>query len=222
MKRLLLVAAALALLAGASWAQTWTSTAEQSPDTVWVKVNVHMIGAQWTFNVGGEGSDHSTTAPTLVWSVTADTVATEDSLVHPCDVLHEVFWIENTGGVTLDFNTYFDEGLSGPTWSHDNSNITCATINAEDTVGGAYAFETSDGAVSGPSSWTVLPEDEGSTDEYENLMAEDPTEAPTPDDGSWEAEADQVEYHLEFVMPMSSSTTATQSLYVCVIGKISD
>ncbi|MCD6532147.1 hypothetical protein J7K99_06870 [bacterium] len=217
MKRLLLVAA-IAALAVMAWGQTWTSTADQSPDTVWIHLNVTMVGVQWTFNYGGVGGDNTYTG-SFTYSVSGDTFeATGSADVHTCDVIHHVFWIENVGGMTMDFNTYLDEGLTGPTWSHDNSNITCATINAEDTIGGAYTFEASDGAVSHSGSWTVLPEDLGS-DEYENLVAEDPS---SPGEGTWGSESDQVEYHLELVMPISSSTTAAQDIYVCVIGKISD
>ena len=203
-----------------SLGQEWISTT--SPDTVYIVISVSMIGAQWTFDDGGTGAEN-TTAAAFSFSTVADTfAATGDTPVHPCDIIHRVFWLENTGGITLDFNTYLDEGLSGPTWSHDNSNITCATINMIDTIGGAYSFEESDGDSLTPTapSWIVLPEDSiGLTDEFENLWAEDPNNI---GDSVWTSQDDQREFHLKYIMPISSTDTLEQNFYSIIVGKISD
>jgi len=199
--------------------QDWVSSGEA--DTTCISITVHMVSAAWTFDYGGLGAEHGSDA-TFPVSPVADTFAADASdSVQPCDVIHQVFWIENIGGIALDFNTLLSEALTGPTWSHDNVNITCVAISMEDTIGGAYAFEVSDGDSLTPAApaWIVLPETVGAADEFENLLAESPLEM---SDGVWTTQIDQREYHLEFITPISSSTTASQSIYTCIIGKISD
>ena len=199
--------------------QDWISVGEA--DTTGIRITVHMIGAAWTFNDGGLGAEHGSAASFPVLSVADTFEADASDSVQPCDIIHQAFWIENTGGIALDFNTYLSEALTGPTWSHDNVNITCATISREDTIGGAYAFALSDGDSLTPAApaWIVLPEAVGAADEFENLLAENPLEM---SDGVWTTQVDQREYHLEFVTPISSSTTTLQSVYTCIVGKISD
>ncbi len=203
-------------------AQEWTSSG--SPDTVFIRMAVRMIGASWTFNEGGEGPSH--TAPSLSFALDADTFHAElDSAtmpVNPCDVMHHIFWIENTGGVSLDFNVFFDESLSGPDWIHDDA--ATEDCRGEDTLLGSYSFEPADPSLSTtPSIWTVLPESIGTSDEFEDLYAEDPTETPTIDDGTWEAdEQDIVDFHIMYVMPGSSSSLNMQHFFTAVAGKLTD
>ncbi len=200
-------------------AQDWTSSS--SPDTVYIEISVRMVGASWTFSDGGTGLAH--TAPALAFSHAADTfAAAADSAtapVYPCDKIHHIFWIENTGGITLDINTFFSEDLSGPDWVHsDFADTTCRGV---DTLVGSYAFKPADPTLSTiPSVWTVLPEDLGASDEYENLYAEDPTAL---GDGTWDAgEADIIDFHILYVVPSSSSTIMMQNFYSVVVAKISD
>ncbi|MCD6595189.1 hypothetical protein J7L68_05900 [bacterium] len=187
-----------------------------------ISIHVSMVGASWTFNEGGVGSEN-TTAAIFSFSTVADTfAATGDTIVHPCDIIHRVFWLENTGGITLDFDTYLDNGRTGPDWSHDAMNITCPTVNAENKFAGAYSFELSDGdsLTPAPPSWIVLPEDSvGSIDEFEGLWAEDPYNT---GDNIWDSQDDQREYHIEYIMPISSSTLNQQHIYSVIIGKLSD
>ena len=203
------------------WGQSdWMSTS--SPDTTYILIHADLIGASWTFNHGGTGAEN-TTAANFLFSVIGDTLsAAGDTTVRPCDVIHKIFWIENTGGVTLDFNVYIPTMASGPDWIHDPTNITCITINRENVYGGAYAFEPSDGDSTTPSSpsWNVLPDDDvGTADEFEDLLGEDPSSF---GDGTWTSQTDQRELHLKYVMPISSTTTAEQRIYTVVVGKISD
>ncbi len=213
---------AVAVLTGCSvYAQEWESSS--SPDTTFIILRVDLIGASWNFNFGGTGAENTTDTLISFTSVGDTFEATDTITVRPCDVIHQVFWIENTGGVSLDFNTYLLNSVSGPDWSHDPVNITCASIVAEDRFGGAFSFEPSDGDSATPSApaWVVLPEDSvGATDEFEDLPGEDP-DAPAVD-GAWAEQTDQTEYHLKYVMPISSSTTAVQHIYTVITGKISD
>ena len=200
--------------------QDWTSSS--SPDTVYIVLSVHMIGASWICNEGGTGVENTT--PPLSFSLDADTFsASLDSAtapVMPCDKIHHIFWIENTGGVTLDINAFFNESLSGPDWVHsDFSDTLCRGI---DTLVGSYAFKSADPTLSTDpaADWTVLPEDIGTTDEFENLYAEDPFAL---GDSTWDAgETDIIDFHLLYRMPSSSSTIRMQHFYSVISAKISD
>ena len=206
--------------AGICNAQDWTSST--ATDTVYIKIAVRMIGASWIFNEGGTGPAH--TAPALAFSHTADTFdAAADSAtapVYPCDKIHHIFWLENTGGITLDINAFFSEALSGPDWVH--SDFVDTTGRGMDTLVGSYAFEPPDPTLSTDpvADWTVLPEDIGASDEYENLYAEDPT---SPGDSTWNAgESDIIDFHILYVIPGSSTTIMMQHFYSIVVAKISD
>lgn len=200
-------------------AQDWISAG--SPDTIYIMITVNMIGAGWTCNEGGDGALHS--VPPLSFSLTADTLSAElDSAtapVNPCDVIHHIFWIENTGGITLDFNAFYDEMLSGPDWVHSDAETT--SCRGEDTLVGSYSFEPPDPTLSTtPAVWTVLPESLGATDEYEDLYAEDPNAL---GDGIWEAdENDIVDFHILYVMPGSSSSIRMQHFYSVLVAKLTD
>ena len=218
MKKLLL--AAVLVLAVCAWAQPdWESVAGQSPDTVYTKITVAMCPFRFSYNDGTTGGAH--TAP--VWNavvVTADSLEyTLDGCISPCQIAHLQNWLENTGGITADFNIQVNDAIT-PDWTHHDAATSCATLvpATENVAGGMFAFTASTTTAETPV-WTVLPEALGA-DELENVLAEDP--ALTGDDTWRDGEADQRNVHIALVAPVSATNTNNQTMRVLLIGKVSD
>ena len=221
MKKLLF--AAVMVLAVCAWAQTWSSTPGQSPDTVYTRVTVAMCPFQFSYNNGTTGSAH--TAPALTFGgVSVDTLRYSlAECIDPCEVVDIQNWIENIGGVTADFNILVEDVVYGTTtnWHHHDVATTCAGLTpliSENVCGGMFDFGTSNPVAEAPT-WTVLPEALG-TDEIENVFAEDPA---STGDNTWTAgERDQRNLHIGMIAPASASDTQQHSMRVLLIGKVSD
>ncbi|GEM_PF-3040884 len=207
MKRLLLVAA-IAALAAMAWGQSsWTSST--SPDTTYIILHADLIGLQYTINSGGTGNLNGDpyTSPTFSGSftVSTDTFSATASDMKPCELLHYVFWIENTGGVTANFDLVAVHG--GGSWSEDASADAdaCTGLDEDEYVIG-YVYTSSDNNASTPASpdfttvgSTEIDDIAGSS----GLVAEDPSAAGS--DGVWASQIDQAELHIGWRMPSSTS-----------------
>ena len=240
MKKLLLAAVVLALVVG-SWAQVQVTSAA-SGETLSVKINVHMVGVAWTLNMysanGVDGALASSlgdllTDGSLTWSATGDTIGTSNEEVRPCRVLHQVFWMENTGGITIDIDISHTDVEPTHAWSQYTTSIgTDCSGQSEDeyrleyllydsdadstTPDGSYAWSTNLQHVPGSEGAIVsAATDDGGTDL--DLLAEDPSAIT---DGSWADQDDQREFHVVFITPPSASATENHSYKVNLRGTI--
>ncbi len=221
-----LSAAVLFLFFGGVFAQV---VAPSAGEEARLTVAVSMVGLKYTVTLGGQGSEHSPTAPALVWSLVGDTFSAALDTVHPCDFLHAVFWIENTGGITLDFNIW-DNEVSTDWVKNPTATNGCAALVepappfGENSYGSCYSFEASDGVPATPDSgfvgWVAAPVGGvGSEDEFEGLWAQDPNDT---SDGVWSVQLDQRELHIGILAPYTSSTTAPQTIDLSLTGKVTD
>ena len=226
MKKLLLAAILIVFVAGA-WAQTWTSTS--TPDTAWIIFKVDMIGFMFTANWGGAGAEnndpYAVGTHALTTALVAESLVTTAVDVKPCELLHGVFWLENIGGVTANFDVWhLHRGLDAAgsatgTWSEDAGADpdACAGLDEDEYVIGfdATAILSSDGSAATPLAaamdFTRIPVGSG-TCSFQNvsgvagLVAEDPASF---GDGTWTIEIDQAELHIGLRAPSSASNPAT-------------
>jgi len=243
MKRLFLIAA-IAALTVMAWGQI---TRDATNDSVVIRINVHMEGLEWTIDtINGTGGWCSTSDVSPTWNATSDSFYTDDQEVSPCQKIYAAFWVENTGGITMDMSIY---GTSGPDWTWDDDQLTCAgvysdhTSGAADTAAFAALFKESDGTEdyadgTDPAANDVVPNGASAEAEVTNanwnsesspsanstsdglhLMAEDPT---ATGDGTFADQDDQAEFYVHLVAPPSATNTSTQYFRVVLTGKIAD
>ena len=210
MKKLLLAAVVLALVVGGAFAQSWTSST--SPDTTYIILQADMVGLQYTINNGGVGIENGDpyTSSTFSgsFSVSDDSLYATAADMKPCELLHYVFWIENTGGVTANFDLLgIDRDGS---WTEDASaDADACTGLGEDEYVIGYQYASSDGAANTPGAASIDFTTVTTTAQNDDiaggsgLVAEDPGAAGS--EGTWGSEADQAELHIGWRMPSSAS-----------------
>ncbi|MCD6417355.1 hypothetical protein J7M00_01060 [bacterium] len=242
MKKLLLAAVVLALVVGGVWAQPdWTSSTTPD-DTVFIKLNVAMTGFEFIFDYQSSGNTHTapSVTPSMVGTDTSFFDFTGSDAVSPCEIIHEVFFIENTGGITADMDIWLsreDTVTGSDAWSlvSSPSAHTCANTAENQYISG-YLWQQGtsdyDGDASTPAAptWidmvTSAPSGSPATDQLDDLVAEDPENtgdftSSTP--VAWSTvQNDRAELHLEVLIPFSSTSTKTHSFLFNVMGKISD
>lgn len=185
-----------------------------------IQIRIRMIGFGYSVNVGGTGAGRTPTAPMFTWSAVADTLLSSSEVVHPCDFLTPVFWIENIGGIVLDFDIW-ERGMTA-NWSKSaTATNNCTLFTAHNFYGSSYMLTPSDGDSLTPDAgslvWTPLPTSIGATREYLGLQGSDWF---TTQDGIWASERDQLEIHLGLLMPFSSTVTAPQRIVTYLIARV--
>jgi len=106
MKKLLAVVVVLGLVA-MSWGATVGITGANTQAEIQFKVV--MAGLQLTFHsVGTTGLSQFMYggATSVAWASAGQTLKRSYDHVMPCAVIHEVLWVENTGGLTADLRGY--------------------------------------------------------------------------------------------------------------------
>ncbi len=196
-----------------------------------MRFRIRMVGLQVTINAGGNGADRTPGAPTLDWDLSGDTFhVSETLLVNPCDFLHYIYWIENTGSVVLNFDAW--DTRAGSIWYKEST--LAVTTRCEDLYdlippaygankyASSYFFSPSDGDSLTPPLgmvfWQPLPTSAGDTREYENLIGEDPA---IRRERTWAAQTDQTELHIGLLIPYSVTDTLPQSVIIGLSVSIS-
>ena len=226
MKKLLLAAVVLALVVGGAFAQDWTSST--SPDTTYIILQADLVGLQYTINNGGVGDENGDpwTSATFSgsFSVSADSFYAAATDMKPCELLHYVFWIENTGGVTANFDLL---GVDrGGLWTEDGSaDADACTGLGEDEYVIGYVYTSSDNNASTPASGSIDFTTVTTGSEIDDiaggsgLVAEDPSAA--GNDGTWASQIDQAELHVGWRMPSSTSdATDVNHIGIRVEGEV--
>jgi len=237
MKKLLLAAVLVALVAGA-WAQPDFTSTTSPRDTVYLKMNVHMVGFQFTFTmVDEEGNCNTAGGYDGTWAAmggaSLDTIEALDDEIKPCNVAHLVGWVENTGGITMDLDVWFvsDADTVTTPWTRYDVAVAAdppvcsefgSTANGEDKIILDYYVGASDGSEASPAcgsvGWVELSmTDAGAASEATDIYAED---FDTPGDGTFGTEDDQREVHFGIVFPTSSSNTNVHILKWAIQGEI--
>ncbi len=123
MKKLLLLGVLFAFGAGL-WAQVTQVTDGTQRETI--RFRLTMRGVQLTYHIGGTGADQAVLAATgyadWVAGTTTRLARKNGTQCNPCDILHQVMWVENTGGVYVDINGYHaytqvNSGAADHAWS---------------------------------------------------------------------------------------------------------
>lgn len=227
MRKLLLIILVLTLVASV-WAQsvivqTVGSIAE-------ARFKVHMAGLSITITGAGIGQSTGTLLGTWAgWTVLSTyTLEYEGSLAMPCDRVHGVLWVENTGGMSADIFTYtgYEQQSNGScadnAWSIVSHGATagswleCVPLNPNQykfgfatnstglgtSTGHAFAGSTFDGLTySGVANGTV-------TQWFNDIVAEDPA---LRGDGTWASQTDQRDLDIIITVPPSATGCATES-----------
>ena len=209
MKKLLLVAMVLALCVG-SWAQT--QVIDGTTDLT-IRFRITMRGLQLTYVVGGTGDDESLMAGCTItpWAVSgADMFLLIGEGMNPCDVFHQVFWVENTGAVVADLigwhvYTRTASGAADADWVASAALVANATqcVVTEDRYKFSTAFTTSYTAVG--HSYGAPHVDMGSHigegaayTFIDGFVAEDPANR---GDGTWDNDTDQRTFDIVVTLP---------------------
>ncbi len=108
MKKLLLAAALLVVVV---YAQAPWLTTDHGTDTLAIRINFRMVGVQWSLDTLADGiygeSPSFSAANYRVSAVDTDTLAwtyvAADDSSRPCDSMFQCYWLENTGGLALEF-----------------------------------------------------------------------------------------------------------------------
>ena len=237
----------LIILFGVVSAQDWVSTA--SPDTVYTNITVCMVGVRWSLDTLADGWDDELDAVMPPWNFISDAdldthvaVQAAGDSVHPCDDIIGAFWLENVGGVTLDFETYYKS--VGPLWTIHPTAYDCAgafgafpwTANStalvmnylpSDGVPDDFAATDPDGAADVvTNAYKELNNTNFAhpTELYTfvtasgvNLYAEDPLSI---GDGVFAAQIDQLELYYDWIMPATSTTSGDQTVIILIRGAI--
>ena len=202
---------ALALL----WAQSVRTT--RVGDISEIRTRVHMMGLQFTVTSGGAGISN-TVDSAMTFTTIVDTLASNGTIVEPCDFIHRVFWVENTGGTTIKLDVW--NMTVGTIWTRDSTITTdCTAFLAANKFTFLYSFVASDGDSTTPASmsWLQMPSAIGATSEWTGLWAEDPASV---GDSLWRNQRDQVEFHIGILCPYSSTTGTVQNFKVAITARI--
>jgi len=132
---------------GTLLSQVWISEFGQ-PDTTYIRFNLKMVSLSWSIDTlnGGWNAFSTSFAPWEYGSDSArgDSFFTDVGEVEPCSLLIPSYWVENTGGITLDImvraeiNT--ESGFDYWTWHPDSFrcsslNNWCASMSESDIAG---------------------------------------------------------------------------------------
>lgn len=185
-----------------------------------IQIRIRMLGFGYSVNAGGTGAGRTPTAPSFVWSAAGESLLSSTETVYPCDFLTPVFWIENIGGIVLDFDVW-EQGMTINWTKYPTATNNCAVFTTQNFYGSSYMFTPSDGdSLTPPSAsliWTSLPTSIGTTREYRGLQGSDLF---TQQDGIWANQTDQLELHMGLLMPFSSTTTAPQKIVTHLIARV--
>ncbi|MCD6418417.1 hypothetical protein J7M00_06515 [bacterium] len=230
--------------------QMWSGGAG---DSVYIKISVRMVGVSWSIDTLADGwDDDSDTLPT--WHYTSsseyDSFWTDAGELDVCQKLIASYWLENTGGISLDIMVRADiraEDTTEIPWSWSPDSFTCAGIDSEgiaNQAGLAVVAMIADGIVDDfmpafitssdiPYTWW----DEIDEDSYfptptwrkypyvnatgTNLLASDPAIMPDVD-GTYRRENDQMELYLYVLCPPHPTTSSAQTIMFWVTAKITD
>jgi hypothetical protein len=145
MKKLLFVAALLAVLVTGVFAQAEFGSST-SPDTVYLTMKVKMIGLSFTVDGILEGSHNSSSLGAATFTAATDSINATFAPgyhMHPCDTAELFYTIENTGGITADFEfaaVNGDPAAAPNKWNYDATGF--GTCGGENTYTiGYYALE---------------------------------------------------------------------------------
>jgi hypothetical protein len=124
MKKLIFVVALFAVLVGISFAQEWSTTT--AVDTVYIKITAKMMGVAWSWDIIGPVAAITClagggTVGDLDPESTYVDFNTGGAGVAPCCSLAVMGMVENTGGVSLDFNLLFAvnaDTVTGDPWDY--------------------------------------------------------------------------------------------------------
>jgi len=246
MKKALYISSIMFLL-GIVYAQDWTSSTTPS-DTVFIRLNVKMIGPKWSLDTLADGWDDELDAVMPPWNFISDAdldthaaIQAAGDSVHPCDDIIGAFWLENVGGITLDFETCYKS--VGPLWTIHATAYDCAgafgalpgTLNASALVFNYLAADgvPDDFAATDPDANDVVTNTYRElnntnfahpTEPYPyatasgvNLYAEDPFSL---GDGVFANQTDQLELYYNWIMPATSTTSDDQTVLILIRGAV--
>jgi len=210
MKKLLFAAMVLALCVSA-WAQV--SLAIDGTTDMTIRFRITMRGLQLTYHVGGTGNDESIldAAGITPWALSGtDMFLLIGDDMNPCDVFHQVFWVENTGGVVADLKgwhayTQANSGLADGAWVCSAALVANATqcVTSVDRYKFSTAFTSaySDAghAYGAPHVSMHNHIGEGNSETFiEAFVAEDPANR---GDGTWGDDTDQRTIDIVVTLP---------------------
>ncbi len=104
-------------------AQTWTTN---TYDTVYIAFTVKMVSASWSIDTLGDGWGRGSTitSPWLRDSL-SDSFWTDAGEVERCSLLVASYWLENTGGISLDIKV---RASTGPDWHFSDAGYDCPSL----------------------------------------------------------------------------------------------
>jgi len=131
MKKLLFVAALLAMLVGGAFAQEWTTeTITPARDSVFLTVSIKMVGLSFSVDgIAGSGLHQDAGLGDVAYALVGDTLIAGTHTyagtvlgAHPCDTAQATYIIENTGGITADFMlTPWNRDVAATPWTYASS-----------------------------------------------------------------------------------------------------
>ena len=224
MKKLVLLSVLLCFVVG-SWAQT--ATTADVTDEAYVRINVTFKGIELTVTAEDDPASNGLSEQILTATWGAWAVGTEDvagdavdrdlDLALPCGVIHQVLWIENTGGLNcdIDLDARYQRNiinLDDADWTlvaNGGTPIACTGLTQDDykfTVKLAQSTGDAGHVFTGAVDMSAAPHD----DAWATLVAEDP-DCPFPPDGTWlpfvPNGEDQLDLDIAIVLPPSIGCT---------------